>query len=414
MTPATTTRNGHNHKAHDRNPYNSDNGSHNGEDHLLPPPLNVNSCTTVEEIHALLTHLTTQDALRTFLLKQSELEHSLYELRLDVSTPKHTSSGGQRAIKDDALPCGNYCADGETAVSFWLRVGKILQEIIHGEFAEAIVPSVEVSDLPSVTLESAAELLCGLFLREFEHAAGAGDGQNVARLFNLVLPQELGSRDTLGAKRQAAADGAGGLGAFCYVNAVTRLLQHIANRVEPHGKLVERDERSIDGKSYMPSTRGLLGGPPASGSLVPSRSADRNGENANVDVREADILLSEIGPLSFKANHGIMVCFNQVVKSKLRPLLAEAFRDVEYLISPEAGWGALMAPYKRILTEKVFDKLLDATVSYLSKSPEKRRGYAGRISELGAIRLGSDVAVVVDAVVRGGLYRVRDALARSS
>ena len=32
-------------------------------------------------------------------------------------------------------------------------------------------------------------------------------------------------------------------------------------------------------------------------------------------------------------NNGIMVFFNKYVKPKLRPLLAEAFRDVEYLIS---------------------------------------------------------------------------------
>ena len=35
-------------------------------------------------------------------------------------------------------------------------------------------------------------------------------------------------------------------------------------------------------------------------------------------------------------SNGIMV-FNKFVKPKLRPLLAEAFRDVEYLISAECG-----------------------------------------------------------------------------
>ena len=61
--------------------------------------------------------------------------------------------------------------DWETVASFWNRAGKIPHVIIEGEFAEEIVPSVEVPDLPSVTLESAAESLCGLFDREFEHAA---------------------------------------------------------------------------------------------------------------------------------------------------------------------------------------------------------------------------------------------------
>jgi len=52
--------------------------------------------------------------------------------------------------------------------------------------------------------------------------------------------------------------------------------------------------------------------------------------------------------------------------------------------------------------------------SYLSKLLAKRRGYARRISELGAITLESDVVGVVDVVVRGRLYGVRDALARCS
>ena len=66
--------------------------------------------------------------------------------------------------------------DWETVASFWHRAGKITHVIIDGEFAEEIVPSAEVPDLPSVTLESAAESLCGLFDREFEHAAEAVAG----------------------------------------------------------------------------------------------------------------------------------------------------------------------------------------------------------------------------------------------
>ena len=60
--------------------------------------------------------------------------------------------------------------DWETVASFWHRAGKIPHVIIHREFAEEIVPSAEVPDLPSVTLERAADSLCGLFDREFEHA----------------------------------------------------------------------------------------------------------------------------------------------------------------------------------------------------------------------------------------------------
>lgn len=147
-------------------------------------------------------------------------------------------------------------------------------------------------------------------------------------------------------------------------------------------------------------------------------------------------------------NDGIMVFFNQVVKPKLRPLLTDAFRDVEYIISEageeskgaargydeggdedetgggaddeeivkhrfQSGWDAVMTPYKRVLTEKCFNKLLNTTAMYFSKLLEKRIwGYSGRISELGAIRLERDVAGVVGVVVRGGMYGVRDAFTR--
>lgn len=146
---------------------------------------------------------------------------------------------------------------------------------------------------------------------------------------------------------------------------------------------------------------------------------------------------------------GIMVFFNQVVKPKLRPLLTDAFRDVDYVVpdTPEeskgsatrgydedgnedgtggaveeeeivrhrfqGGWDAVMIPYKRVLTEKCFNKLLNTTAAYFSRLLEKRIwSYAGRINELGAIRLERDVVGVVGVVVRGGMYGVRDAFAR--
>ena len=66
--------------------------------------------------------------------------------------------------------------DWETVASFWHRARKIPHGIIDGEFAEEMVPSAEVPELPSVTLESAAESLCGLFDREFENVAEAVAG----------------------------------------------------------------------------------------------------------------------------------------------------------------------------------------------------------------------------------------------
>ena len=59
-----------------------------------------------------------------------------------------------------------------------------------------------------------------------------------------------------------------------------------------------------------------------------------------------------------------------------------------------------MAPYKPILIGKFFNKLPNTKASYLPERSEKRRGYAGGISELGAIKVESDVAGLVDVVVR--------------
>ncbi|PUU81812.1 hypothetical protein B9Z19DRAFT_1121714 [Tuber borchii] len=108
----------------------------------------------------------------------------------------------------------------------------IPEEIIHRESAEEIVPSVEVPDLPSAILECAAELLCRLFLWEFEHVAEAADEEMVTRFFKLFpLGVAARARDTLAAKRQAGANGA--------VEADTQ-----------GGVIIDtfRDERSIDGK----------------------------------------------------------------------------------------------------------------------------------------------------------------------
>jgi hypothetical protein len=136
---------------------------------------------------------------------------------------------------------------------------------------------------------------------------------------------------------------------------------------------------------------------------------------------------------------GVSVVFNLVVKPRLRPLLAESWSGVEYVVSSEGvvggggfedeaadaegeevvkarfqrGWEALMNPLKRIMTEKTFQRLLVNTANYFSKLLEKRIwGYSGRINELGAIRLERDVAGVVGVVVRGGRYGVRDTFAR--
>ncbi|KAH0610841.1 uncharacterized protein H6S33_011268 [Morchella sextelata] len=745
-----------------------------------PPPPSVHNCTTTEELQAALAHLNAQETavttrLDALLSTQTELTHSLGRLdlirahlgtqvvaarsltnsmlspvastaarvtgavkRLDIeqSRVKATLEVVEQVAELKACVLGvtgsmGAPQDWETAAGYLARSAKVPEHIVKGEFAEEMVPTAEVPDPPSVTLENAAEALCGLFLREFEKAAAAGDGEKVTRffkLFPLIGRTEVGlevygryvcqgvsarARETL-ANRRTSGDGVG-LGDFFYGNSMSRLFEHIANIVEQHGKLVERhygegrmvkvierlqveadtqagilidtfgDERNVDRKltdiksyafsflvqSFLPQTRSAMGTPRSSS---PAPGAPRMSEDEGVDVKEIDMLLSELGmmlsrwslycrfiarkclppqpdpstdaevaipltlpPLlqnsllaqkvesrlllpfsamttffcrrsvekafqldeapsdltlslsspvstisnapfitsavddvmyivqtllqrtlntsqrglvttaistigrvlsgdfigmiqrkmqtesypkgatasspppdakvisflvlinnldiateyntriitsfatatsapvpgtignvaleeifpfqndaaavrdalrgmegSFEAKagelvaDGITVFFNQVVKPRLRPLLTEAFRDVEYVVSDRAGaaeadpdgdaepddgeivrrrfqegWEALMTPYKRILTARMYSKLLGTTAGYFARLLEKRVwGYAGRINELGAIRLERDVAGVVGVVVRGGMYGVRDTFLR--
>lgn len=144
--------------------------------------------------------------------------------------------------------------DWETAASYLNRASRIPKEIVHGAFAEEIVPTAEVPDPPAVTLDHAAESLRGLFLREFEKAAKEGNGGKVTRffkLFPLIGKPEVGldvygryicqgvasrARDNL----NAGTGGAQRIEGFFYANALTKLFEHIAQIIEHHGGLVER------------------------------------------------------------------------------------------------------------------------------------------------------------------------------
>ena len=138
---------------------------------------------------------------------------------------------------------------------------------------------------------------------------------------------------------------------------------------------------------------------------------------------------------------GIFVVFKNIIKPRLRPLLADAFRDVDYQMTQEEleeakrvvavehgdggrydstvhdhfqeGWDALTKPILRLLTERNFEKLLALMVSYLGEVLEKRIwSYYGRLGELGAARLERDIACIVSIVVRGAKYGLRDSFAR--
>lgn len=137
-------------------------------------------------------------------------------------------------------------------------------------------------------------------------------------------------------------------------------------------------------------------------------------------------------------NDGIQVLFHQIIKPRMRPLLVDTFRDIDYAPDAEGGdgargegedddenvevivrnrfdrvWNTLMRPMKRILTESNYGKLLESSVTYLSRSLEKRIwSYHGRVSELGAVRLERDIAGIIASAVGGGKYELRDQFQR--
>lgn len=133
-------------------------------------------------------------------------------------------------------------------------------------------------------------------------------------------------------------------------------------------------------------------------------------------------------------NDGITVLFANVLKPRVRPILADAFHDIDYAPAEDEddmqddgdeddadlvksrfdrGWGVVIRPIKRILTAANFDRLLTQALNYLASQLEKRiRSYYGRVNELGAVRLERDIAGIITAAVAGGKYGLRDAFTK--
>lgn len=137
---------------------------------------------------------------------------------------------------------------------------------------------------------------------------------------------------------------------------------------------------------------------------------------------------------------GTFVFFKNVIKPRLRPILAEAFRDIDYQFGEQGpkfsgeidrdfddgdagevsvqdrfqqGWDILTQPIKKLFTMRNYEKLLAVIISYLSEILEKRIwSYNGRLNDLGAVRLERDITSVIGIAVRGGRYGLRDAFAR--
>ena len=237
--------------------------------------------------------------------------------------------------------------DWETAAGYLSRASKIPDEVINGSFAEEIVPTAEVPDPPRVTLDAAAESLCGLFLREFDKAAKEGDGSKVTRFFKLFpliertdvgldaygryVCQGVASRARTNFNSAAPAQRNEG---FFYGNTITKLFEHIAQIVDGHEPLVERhygpgmmqkvierlqieadvqggivldtwhEERNIDRKltdiksyafsflvqSFLPAQKPATGTPRSNS---PANGVVRTSEDEGVNMKEVDGLLGE-------------------------------------------------------------------------------------------------------------------------
>lgn len=245
--------------------------------------------------------------------------------------------------------------DWEAAAGYLHRASRISKSVTEGKFAESTVPTIEYPDSPAVTLENAKEILCGVFLTEFERAAQEGDGGRVTRYFKLFPLIGRGEKglDVYGRyvctgvseRARAALKEATGKqlerrgfeekDAFAYAQALTKLFEHIAQIVEGHGGLVERhygegkmvkvverlqaeadvqggivldtwgEERSIERRlvdvksypfsflvqSFMPQNRNS--GINRTNSPAVGEGQPRMSEDEGVDMREIDGILNE-------------------------------------------------------------------------------------------------------------------------
>ncbi|KAI3583774.1 COG4 transport protein-domain-containing protein [Fusarium oxysporum f. sp. albedinis] len=146
--------------------------------------------------------------------------------------------------------------DWEAAANYLSLASNIPEDVIRGDFALAVVPSIEAPDPPWTTIQTTRKSLCGLFLREFNAATEQGDGEEVARFFKLFPVIGGGAEETgleaygqyicqgMAETVRSALGGAhkerGKQNDFFYANNLTRLFEHIVQIINRHSGLVER------------------------------------------------------------------------------------------------------------------------------------------------------------------------------
>ncbi|OBT54639.1 hypothetical protein VE04_04944 [Pseudogymnoascus sp. 24MN13] len=124
-------------------------------------------------------------------------------------------------------------------------------------------------------------------------------------------------------------------------------------------------------------------------------------------------------------NEALTVLFNNVVKPRLRPIISDTFRDIEYSLSPGAHGDVGLARdpevdddavrLMRLMTEGTYAQLLESTATHLGRALEKRiMTYAGKVNGVGGVRMERDYAGIVSCVAKGGSYALRDGFARGA
>lgn len=266
--------------------------------------------------------------------------------------------------------------DWENAAEYMSRARRIPQEVVESAFAEQNVPTAEVPDAPAATLDSASESLCRLFMREFDAAVERGDGSGLTRFFKMFpligrakegldayaryvcQGVALRARQRMQSVRGSQQDGA------VYVQALTKLIEHIAQVIDGHSSLVQRhygtgtmlrvmerlhgeadvqggivldtwwDERNVERKitevksyaytflvqSFLPVPgRGMGSSTPRSRSPAPGRRrADTpEVEEEGIDIKEIDQLLAEITSMLGPWSLYLRFCASRAAESEL-------------------------------------------------------------------------------------------------
>ena len=265
--------------------------------------------------------------------------------------------------------------DWETAAEYMSRASRIPRDVVEGEFAQMNVPTAEVPESPSQTLDEAAEGLCHLFLREFDKAVEDNDGARITRFFKM-FPLINRTREGLDAYGRYVCQGVAihartrlqgvstSTDGKAYVHALTKLFEHIAQVVDGHSNLVQRhyglgtmikvmerlhveadvqggivldtwnDERGIDRKltevksyaytflvnSFLNVPKGGTSTPQRSRSPAPGRRQADTPEpmqDDTIDMREIDQVLNEITSMLSPWSLYLRFCASRALETSL-------------------------------------------------------------------------------------------------